>query len=89
MPTSSREDFVNGLLAVAAVIATPAAARYATVVVNADTGQILHSLNADTRNYPASLTKIMTLYMVFEGLKQGKLAMTQGELSDQLTIKSP
>ncbi len=73
-----RSGLFIAAIAVAVVVATPAAARYATVVVNADTGQILHSLNADTRNYPASLTKIMTLYMVFEGLKQGNLAMTQG-----------
>ena len=68
------------IVAAVTVIGTPATARYATVVVDADTGKVLHSLNADTRNYPASLTKIMTLYMVFEGLKGGKLAMTQ-ELS--------
>ena len=73
-----RGGILVAVLAAATVVGTPAAARYATVVVNADTGQILHSRNADTRNYPASLTKIMTLYMVFEGLKQGKLAMTQG-----------
>ena len=73
-----RGGILVSILAAATVVGTPAAARYATVVVNADTGQILHSRNADTRNYPASLTKIMTLYMVFEGLKQGKLAMTQG-----------
>ena len=73
--------FCGGLVAVVFLAVTlagsPAAARYASVVVNADTGKILQSLNADTRNYPASLTKIMTLYMVFEGLREGKLTMTQ------------
>ena len=65
------------IFAAVALVVSPAAARYAAVVVNADTGKILHSLNADTRNYPASLTKIMTLYMVFEGLRDGRLTMTQ------------
>ena len=39
----------------------PAAAKYAAIVVDATTGDVLHSVNADTRNYPASLTKLMTL----------------------------
>ncbi|MEO3430780.1 D-alanyl-D-alanine carboxypeptidase family protein [Pelagibius sp. CAU 1746] len=54
-----------------------AAARYASIVVDADTGQVLHAVNADTRNYPASLTKMMTLYMVFEALENGSLKLDQ------------
>lgn len=54
-----------------------AAARYASIVVDADTGQVLHAVNADTRNYPASLTKMMTLYMVFEALENGTLKLDQ------------
>jgi len=54
---------------------TPAAAKYASLVVDAETGQVLHQINPDTRNYPASLTKIMTLYMVFDALKNGRLTL--------------
>lgn len=54
-----------------------ALARYAAIVVDADTGRILHSENADTQNYPASLTKMMTLFMTFEALKSGQLTMDQ------------
>ncbi len=54
-----------------------ALARYASIVVDAETGQVLHAVNADTRNYPASLTKMMTLYMVFEALEKGKLKLDQ------------
>ncbi|MEQ8354214.1 MAG: D-alanyl-D-alanine carboxypeptidase family protein [Kiloniellaceae bacterium] len=54
-----------------------AVARYASIVVDADTGQVLHAVNADTRNYPASLTKMMTLYMVFEALEKGRLTLDQ------------
>ena len=51
---------------------TPASARYASLVVDGETGMELYSRNADTRRYPASLTKIMTLYMTFDALKTGK-----------------
>jgi D-alanyl-D-alanine carboxypeptidase len=52
--------------------ATPAAARYASLVVDGDSGMELYSRNADTERYPASLTKIMTLYMTFDALQSGK-----------------
>ncbi len=52
-------------------------ARYASVVMDSRTGQILYSRNADKRLYPASLTKIMTLYMTFEALNKGKLKLNQ------------
>ncbi|WP_240932949.1 D-alanyl-D-alanine carboxypeptidase family protein [Pelagibius litoralis] len=61
----------------AAVTTSDAQARYASMVVDAETGQVLHAVNADTRNYPASLTKIMTLYMVFDALEKGKLTLKQ------------
>ncbi|MFT5488097.1 MAG: D-alanyl-D-alanine carboxypeptidase, partial [Alphaproteobacteria bacterium] len=54
-----------------------ATARYAAIVVEAKTGRILHSTNAETKNYPASLTKIMTLFMTFEALKTGKFKLNQ------------
>ena len=51
------------------VLHTPAFARYAAIVLDADTGRVLHAANPDTRNYPASLTKMMTLYLVFDALE--------------------
>lgn len=56
---------------------SPALARYASIVVDVDSGQVLHAVNADTRNYPASLTKMMTLYLVFEALEKGTLTLDQ------------
>lgn len=50
-------------------------AKYASIVIDLETGRVLHEKNADTRNYPASLTKMMTLYMVFERLERGKLTL--------------
>ena len=54
------------------VIAEPASAGYASIIINAENGQTLLATNADTRNYPASLAKMMTLFMVFETLNTGK-----------------
>ncbi len=53
----------------------PAQARYAAIVIDADTGAVLHTVNADTRNYPASLTKMMTLYLLFERIEQRRLGL--------------
>ena len=52
-------------------------ARYASIVIDFETGQVLHETNADTRNYPASLVKMMTLYMAFEALEAGNLTLDQ------------
>jgi D-alanyl-D-alanine carboxypeptidase len=46
---------------------------YESIVVDATTGRVLHQVNADTRSYPASLTKMMTLYMLFDALQKGKI----------------
>ncbi|MDX2201709.1 MAG: serine hydrolase [Hyphomicrobiaceae bacterium] len=48
--------------------------RSAVLVVDANTGNTLHASNADEPRYPASLTKMMTLYMVFDLIERGKLA---------------
>jgi D-alanyl-D-alanine carboxypeptidase len=57
----------------AAAEASAANGKYAAIVVDANTGKTLFSANADQARYPASLTKMMTLYMVFERLASGKL----------------
>ena len=54
-----------------------AQAKYASFVVEDETGLVLHARNADTLRHPASLTKIMTLYMVFDALQDGRLSMNQ------------
>ncbi len=52
-------------------------ARYASIVIDYHTGRVLHETNADTRNYPASLAKMMTLYLAFEALDRGDLKLDQ------------
>ncbi|MGN6573326.1 MAG: serine hydrolase, partial [Pseudolabrys sp.] len=44
-----------------------------TIVVDANTGAVLQSTNPDAMRHPASLTKMMTLYLLFERLQSGKL----------------
>ncbi len=50
------------------------AAPYAAMVIDARTGEVLHSRNADTQLHPASLTKMMTLYIAFEAIKRGEIS---------------
>ena len=59
--------------AIGLMTAAPAAAKYASLILDADSGRVVHAVNADTRNYPASLTKMMTLYLVFDALESGRL----------------
>ncbi|WP_372893933.1 serine hydrolase [Rhodosalinus sp.] len=57
------------------------AAPYAALVMDARSGEVLHASNADTRLHPASLTKMMTLYVVFEAVENGEIG-----LDDAVTI---
>ncbi|WP_374570941.1 serine hydrolase [Phenylobacterium sp.] len=50
--------------------------KYAAIVVDATSGEVLYAKRADSPRYPASLTKIMTLYLTFEALDSGKLKLT-------------
>jgi D-alanyl-D-alanine carboxypeptidase len=66
------------LLALACVFAGQSHAdtrRYAAFVADANSGEILHSRLADARRYPASLTKMMTLYLLFEAIEHGDLTL--------------
>ncbi len=66
------------LIAFAMIIGVSAkvmAAEYAALVMDARNGNILHSSNADTRLHPASLTKMMTLYIAFEAVENGEIGL--------------
>lgn len=47
--------------------------RYAAVVIDANSGKTLFDANANAKRYPASLTKMMTLYLLFEAMKTGRV----------------
>jgi len=76
------QRFAAALAFVAAIVlALPAAAetepeeRYASLVVDLAQDRVLHARNADALRFPASLTKMMTLYMVFDALEAGELGL--------------
>lgn len=49
--------------------------RSASIVIDADSGAVLHESHADASRYPASLTKMMTLYLLFEAIEQHKMTL--------------
>ncbi|MCC7260609.1 MAG: D-alanyl-D-alanine carboxypeptidase [Alphaproteobacteria bacterium] len=51
--------------------------RYASIVVDVDHNAVLHASQADAKRYPASLTKMMTLYLTFDALKHGRITWDQ------------
>lgn len=57
--------------------------RYAAIVVDATTGEVLFARRADNPRYPASITKVMTLYMTFEALTEGRIKL------DDMIVVSP
>ncbi|WP_239992457.1 D-alanyl-D-alanine carboxypeptidase family protein [Rhodopila globiformis] len=50
-------------------------ARYSSIVVDANNGEVLEAVNADQLRHPASLTKMMTLYMAFEALRDRRISL--------------
>ena len=65
-----------------AAVALPAraqvgSARYASMVMDAASGQILSAASADEPRYPASLTKMMTIYMLFEAMRDRRVSLDQ------------
>ncbi len=63
--------------------------KYAALVMDARTGEIIHARNADARRYPASLTKMMTLYLLFEAMSQGKLNAKSTMAVSRLASQQP
>jgi D-alanyl-D-alanine carboxypeptidase len=77
--------FVLGIAAGFLPAPPPAAAesKFAQLVMDADTGRVLHAVNSDVPAYPASLTKMMTLYLVFEAVDKGRL-----KLEDRVVVSA-
>jgi len=57
----------------AADVGAAMAARSSAIVIDAKTGKVLYSADANGRRYPASLTKMMTLYLTFEAMAKGRI----------------
>ena len=56
---------------------------YAGIVVDAKTGKVLYQSNADAYRYPASVSKVMTLYILFQELSSGRIKLT-----DQMPVSA-
>jgi len=81
---SRKTKIVLALLVVPLVVAAaPVNAKYASMVVDADSGEVLQATNADQENYPASLTKMMTLYLLFDALDRGQV-----RLADEIPVSA-
>lgn len=63
--------------------------RYAAIVMNPITGEIYHQQNADGRRHPASLTKMMTLYLLFEALEKHELSLDGRLTVSALAARQP
>jgi D-alanyl-D-alanine carboxypeptidase len=70
-----RKRFVTSLVASLAIAAPNIAGAGPALLIDAQSGKVLYAEDQDNQWYPASLTKIMTAYVVFETLKAGKLAL--------------
>src|SRR6478672_4732197 len=76
------------LLAIGVLV--PVAAAGPALVFDVTDGRILYSEDQDVQWRPASLTKLMTAYLVFEALKDGKLALeTKIDYSEQANSQEP
>jgi D-alanyl-D-alanine carboxypeptidase len=57
-------------VAAASLYAVP---KYAAILINSDTGEVMYARQADATRYPASITKVMTLYIAFDELRRGNI----------------
>src|SRR5262249_44600039 len=63
---------------------------YTSIVIDAETGTVISESNADALHFPASLTKMMTLYLIFEALDKGRIHLdTQLPVSEHAANQSP
>jgi D-alanyl-D-alanine carboxypeptidase/D-alanyl-D-alanine carboxypeptidase (penicillin-binding protein 5/6) len=74
---SWRQGLLALLVGVAGCFASVAHAGYAAIVINETDGQVITAVNADEPNHPASLAKMMTMYLAFQAIQNGTLKMDQ------------
>ncbi len=85
-----RRLFVTVFIVLLMAVPPAMAAPYAAMVIDARTGEVLHSRNADTRLHPASLTKMMTLYVAFEAIERGEISLdTRVRISKKAAAEVP
>lgn len=71
-------------------VSTYTSPKYAAIVVDANDGKVLYQTSSDASRYPASLTKMMTLYLLFEAMQSGRVsAATMIPVSDYARSRPP
>ncbi len=63
--------------------------RYATIIMNPTTGEVYHAHDADQQRYPASLTKVMTLYLLFDAIQRGDVDLDDSMEVSALAARQP
>ena len=87
-----RDAFRAAFVSIALLVlpALGMAAPYAAYVMDARTGEVLYETNANTRLHPASLTKMMTLYIAFEAIERGEISLdTKVRISEHAAAQAP
>jgi D-alanyl-D-alanine carboxypeptidase len=69
--------FLGAALGNARALAQVGSDRYASIIVDARTGAVLEEVNADAPRHPASLAKLMTLYLTFEALRDRRISLDE------------
>ena len=77
MGTFTAAILAFGILMLQAGVARAQLPPMSSIIIDARSGQILYAANADQPRYPASLTKLMTLYMLFEALRDHRITLNQ------------
>lgn len=80
-PLSFFKALIAAFVLLAGGAVTAQAEKYASIVIDLETEEVLHARHADATRFPASLTKAMTLYMLFDALKSGEVS-----LNERLTV---
>ena len=85
------QNYIKILIFIAFIAySTSLLAKRAAIIIDYDSKEVLFEINADTRNYPASLAKIMTLYIVFDYLHKNRLSWnSQMKVSKIASSRSP
>ncbi|MEL6827412.1 MAG: serine hydrolase, partial [Pseudomonadota bacterium] len=94
MAVKARALFLKSALAAAAmttlgVAPNASAEKYASIVIDLERDQVLHARHADAPRYPASLTKAMTLYMLFDAMKAGEVRLYDALPVSRTAAKQP
>ncbi|MEO1188526.1 MAG: D-alanyl-D-alanine carboxypeptidase family protein [Pseudomonadota bacterium] len=94
MAVKARALFLKSALAAAAIMTSgslpnASAEKYASIVIDLERDQVLHARHADAPRYPASLTKAMTLYMLFDAMKAGEVRLYESLPVSRTAAKQP